>query len=164
VQPPEPGSPEARAEELYKQALEIADEQDPKRLDLLVSAVELDPNSVKYRYSLARAYYYNKDFERSVEQCQKILEIDPRHTNALTIMGSSYFFMREYEKAIDAHEQALKVNPKNYYAQYNLAFAWEFINTDRAIAEWQRYIDMAENEPGQEQYVEQAKANLKKLQ
>lgn len=139
-------------------------EEDPERLQLLESAVELDPKNVKYRYSLARAYYYRKEFQKSVDQCEAIMKLDPRHTNALTIMGSGYFFLQLYDKAIDAQEEALRINPKNYYAQFNLAFAYEFIDTDRAIAEWKKYIKMAENEEGQADYIEQARAHLKRLE
>jgi len=152
-----------RAKELYAQARKFG-EKEPEGLKLLTSAVALDPENVHYRYRLARAYYYNKDYENAVAQCAEVLKREPRHTNALTVMGSAYFFNGDFEKAVEAQEQALKVDPGNFYAQFNLAYACWQVDKERARVEWQNYIRMAADEPSQKSYVERAKQYLKQLE
>lgn len=153
-----------RAKELFSKAEDLP-ENDPKRLELLRAAVELDPDSVRYRYHLARAYYYNQQYENVVKECGEILKRDPRHADALTVMGSAYLLLDQYQKAIDAHEAALKIDPTNIYAQFNLAFAcWQANDKERARREWQKYIDMAGDNPSQKKFVEIAKQYLKQLQ
>ncbi|MBM3334903.1 hypothetical protein FJY63_09600, partial [Candidatus Sumerlaeota bacterium] len=65
---------------------------------------------------------------------------------------------------IEAYEQALVIEPTNLYAQFNLAAACEYVDKARARAEWQKYIELAENEPGQKDYVEKARNSLKALE
>jgi cytochrome c-type biogenesis protein CcmH/NrfG len=152
-----------RAKELYAQAMK-AGETSPEGLRLLVSVVELDPENVRYRYRLARAYFFNKDWKNTVAQCGEVLKRDPRHTDALTVMGSAYFFMEDYRKAIEAQEEALKIDPRNYYAQFNLAYAYMYVDKARARTELQKYIDMAGSEMSQKSYVERARQYLKQLE
>jgi len=152
-----------RAKELYAQAKEVG-EGGPEGLKLLTSCVELDPENVHYRYRLARAYFFNKDYKNTVAQCAEIIKRDPRHSDALTVMGSAYFYMEDYQKAIEAHEEALKINPRNYYAQFNLAYTYMYVNKARARMELQKYIDMAASEPSQMEFVKRAKQYLKNLE
>ena len=147
---------------LYAKALGFG-EQEPERLNLLISAVALDPESIPYRYGLARAYYYKEDYENTVAQCAEVIKRDPGHTRALTVMGSAYFFSGDFHKAIAAQEAALKVDPGNFYAQFNLACACGQVDKERARIEWQKYIRMADDEPSQERYVEWAERYLKQL-
>jgi tetratricopeptide (TPR) repeat protein len=152
-----------RAKDLFEQAEKFS-EHEPERMRILTSVVELDPENTRYRYALARSYYYNKDYEKAVEQCAQLLARDARSSGALTIMGSAYFYMGKYREAIETNERALEVDPQNYYAQFNLAFACWQIDKNRARREWQKYIDMAADEPSQKGYVERAKHYLKQLE
>jgi len=155
--------PIMRAKELFAQALKVG-EREPEGLKLLVSVVELDPENIQYRYRLARAHFYNKDYKNAVSQCAEILKRDPRHTDALTFLGSAHFYMGDYAKAIEAHEAVLKINPRSFSAQFNLACACMHVDKTRARTELQKYLDMAAGEPSQEEYVKLAKQYLNKME
>jgi len=152
-----------RARDLHAQAVKLGESR-PEGLKLLVSAVELDPENVSYRYALARAYYYNKDFKNAVTQCSEVLKRDPRHPDALTVMGSAYFYLEDYPKAIEAQEQALKINPRNLYAQFNLAHVCMQVDKNRARTEFQKFIELAGNDSSQRENVKNAKDCLKALE
>ncbi|MCX8036490.1 MAG: tetratricopeptide repeat protein [Candidatus Sumerlaeia bacterium] len=152
-----------RAKELYSQARKIGEDK-PEGLKLLISVVELDPENISYRYELARAYYFNKDLKSAVAQCAEVLKRDPRHADALTVMGSAYFYLEDYQKAIEAQEEALKIKPNNFYAQFNLAHVCMYVDKARARAEFQKFIEMAENEPSQKENVKRARECLKGLE
>ncbi|NIN94497.1 MAG: hypothetical protein GTO49_05890, partial [Anaerolineae bacterium] len=51
-----------------------------------IRAVELDPLSLFYRASLAEFYYSARQYDRALEEAQKVLDMDPDYDRARVVM------------------------------------------------------------------------------
>lgn len=79
------------------QAMSIVQETDPHRL-------------VAVHAHRAQAYYFAREFERAIEECQKALQLDPNHFMLHYIMGRAYRRLNASDKAI-AHFKAAQKSP-----------------------------------------------------
>jgi tetratricopeptide (TPR) repeat protein len=65
----------------------IVQQTDPRRL-------------VAVHATRAQAYYFGREFNRAVEECEKALELDPDHFMLHFILGRAYMRLGDYAKAI----------------------------------------------------------------
>ncbi len=63
-------------------------------------AVELEPLSVMYNFSLAAEYFNARQYDQAIQQCNRVLEIDPASSDAIKLIGYSYEAMRNYPAAM----------------------------------------------------------------
>jgi len=84
---------EALAE--IERTMSIVQETDPHRL-------------VAVHATRAQAYYFNRQFQRAVDECEKALELDPSHFMLHYILGRAYRRMGEGAKAIAQLKTATK--------------------------------------------------------
>lgn len=90
------------------------------------NAVDESPLNYKANYNLGNASFKLKDFEKAVEQYEKIAEMAPSaNDKAWTYhnLGNAYFATQKLEDAIEAYKKALRLNPKDEETRYNLAYA-----------------------------------------
>ena len=73
-------------------------------------AHELDPLSLIIGTGLGWAYYYARDYDRAIEQCQKVVEMDPRFVPARLFLGQAYQEQALHEEAITELRQALELS------------------------------------------------------
>lgn len=69
---------------------------------------ELDESKisdVKTRLEYARVLSYQKKYDESLIQYQKILKENPQHLEARAEIAKIYFYKKEYEKAVEALNQ-----------------------------------------------------------
>lgn len=72
----------------------------------MIIVQETDPHRmVAVHATRAQAYYFGREFERAVEECEKALKLDAKHFMLHYIMGRSYMRLGQTEKAI-AHLKA----------------------------------------------------------
>ena len=80
-------------------------------------AVELDPLSLVYNFSLSETLYDARDYDRSLEQASRVLDIDPRYSRAIEQIGYVHEVKGDYKLAIEqwikneqvlGHEQRAK--------------------------------------------------------
>jgi TolB-like protein/Tfp pilus assembly protein PilF len=84
---------EALAE--IERTMSIVQETDPRRL-------------VAVHATRAQAYYFSRDFQRAVDECEKALELDPSHFMLHYILGRAYRRLGEGAKAIAQLKTATK--------------------------------------------------------
>ena len=84
---------EALAE--IERTMVIAQETDPRRL-------------VAVHATRAQAYYFKRDFQRAVNECEKALQLDPRHFMLHYILGRAYRRLGDSSKAIAQLKAATK--------------------------------------------------------
>ena len=63
-------------------------------------AVELDPLSLLYNDMLGEMYYFNRDYNRAIEQENKTLGIDPKYPRPVFMIAYAYEQMGDYKKAM----------------------------------------------------------------
>src|SRR5215813_4542144 len=62
---------------------------------------ETDPHRlVAVHATRAFAYYFEREFQRAVEECEKALQMDPQHFMLRFVLGRAYMRLGEYAKAI----------------------------------------------------------------
>lgn len=154
-----------KALEFYEEALKI----EPDNQELLIKiakaredighniialgyyekAQKISPDTFIYWYSLGEAYYYNDQYEKSIDAYLKALNMDEVRLSEQQIsidkiwvsLGLSYSMHENPDKAIEAFEAALKINPENSNAYSNLGDIYdEKEEYDKAIDFYQKTL------------------------
>ena len=80
-----------------------------KAVDMMQTAVTLDPHSQVLNNQLANMYRFSGQFERAVEQRKKTLELAPGFVLALSDLAEDYLCMSMYPEAIASVEKAMSL-------------------------------------------------------
>ena len=80
-----------------------------KAIDMMQTAVTLDPHSQVLNNQLAYMYRFSGQFERAVEQREKTLELAPGFVIALADLAEDYLSMSMYPEAIASVEKAMSL-------------------------------------------------------
>jgi len=129
ARPPTPRS----AFENYVRALLSQDLQ--KRIDLLQTAIRLNPQYGPALYQLGRAYQLQRDFAMSNQWLQKLPQASPDHLQALFLIGLNDIYLSDYAGAIAAFQQL----PQTYDVLLNLGTAFSRKgDLASAISTWRR--------------------------
>jgi len=80
------------------------------------------------------------------------------------VWGDAALAAGEYDQAIAFYKTAIENDPTLYGAYFNLALAYEYVDEEKALAAWDQYLEVAADEPGQREWLEEAKAHRAHLQ
>jgi tetratricopeptide (TPR) repeat protein/glycosyltransferase involved in cell wall biosynthesis len=114
-------------------------------------ALEIDPNLGETASNLGSALAEAGDKEGAIAQYQRALSLNPNCAEALVNLGLLREEQGDVAEACSLYEQAIAVNPDCAVAYLNLGIALEErgketgANYDRAIANYQRAIDLDPN-------------------
>jgi tetratricopeptide (TPR) repeat protein len=127
-------------------------------------ALALDQLNTKVYYSLGKIYYAEKGlYYEAVTAYRKAIELDPYFVEARMGLGEVYEEKGLYQDAIGEYRKVIEVEPRHTGAQYNMALAYEKVDVNEAIAQWERYVALASQVPGEKEWVDVARQHLKKL-
>jgi TolB-like protein/class 3 adenylate cyclase/Flp pilus assembly protein TadD len=117
-------------------------------LPLMLHAEELDPLSASVSTGVGRIYHFSRQFEKAIEQYNKILEIDPDYTEAVFARGLSYMLSKRYDMAIRELNNAVKLsNGRNIIiASLGQAYAASG-NKKAAINILHNFLDQQNSDP-----------------
>ncbi|HSE98470.1 MAG TPA: tetratricopeptide repeat protein, partial [Blastocatellia bacterium] len=76
-------------------------------------AQEIDPLSLPINSSMAAAFYYSRQYDRSIEQCQRVLEMDTHFYWAHVGLARAYEQTGLFDDAITESEKALEISQEN---------------------------------------------------
>lgn len=96
----------ATAHHWYAEYL-VAMEQPELCIEEFRRAHELDPLSLIIGAGIGWAFYYARDYDSAVQQCQKVVEMDDGFIPARLFLGQAYQQKAMYEEAIAEFRQAL---------------------------------------------------------
>jgi tetratricopeptide (TPR) repeat protein len=114
--------------------------------------------------SLGKIYYAEKGlYYESVNAYKKAIELDPRSIEARMGLGEVYEDKGLYKEAIEEYRKVVEIEPSHAEAMYNLALVYEKVDPREAIAQWERYINLASQLPAQKDWVDVARQHLRKL-
>jgi tetratricopeptide (TPR) repeat protein len=82
-------------------------------------AIELNPESAVYYFSMASALNDIDSFIESLEYIDKCIEIEPSRLEAYIVKSYSHFKLDEYMKCIEQCDIALELDPNNLAAMQN---------------------------------------------
>ena len=85
---------------------------------------QTDPHRlVAVHATRAQAYYFGREFQRAIEECEKALELDPEHFMLHFILGRAYMRMGNHVRAIAQLKLAKTVDFPLMGAALGLAYA-----------------------------------------
>jgi tetratricopeptide (TPR) repeat protein len=73
------------------------------------------------------------------------------------VWGDAALAAGDYEQAVAFYRTAIDKDPTLWSAYFNLALAYEYVDEDRALASWDRYIEVAADEPSQREWLARAR-------
>jgi len=127
-------------------------------------ALAMEPENARVHYGLGKIYYNEKGlYHEAVAEYQKAAALDPRLLEVQLSLGELYDEKGLYPDAVARYEYVLGIDPKHPGAIYGLAQAYEHIDPQKAMAQWERYIELASTLPTEKDWVEIARKHLEKL-
>lgn len=128
-------------------------------------ALAIEPANPHVYVGLGKIYYNEKQlYHESVAAYQKAIALDPKLLDAHMSLGELYEEKGLYDEAIARYTHVLSLEPRHPGATYGLALAYEKVDVTKAIAQWERYIELASSLPSEKEWVDIAKKHLEKLQ
>jgi tetratricopeptide (TPR) repeat protein len=109
--------------------------------------VSQDPKNYQAWVQLGNDYFDTEQPQKAVNAYAKALEIDSKSQNTpnvLTDQGVMYRKLGLFDKALENFEKASKMDPKHLQSVFNtgVVYANDLKQNDKAIAAWQRYIEL----------------------
>lgn len=95
-----------RAEKMFKQAI-----------GFYQRTLKVNPTNTAVRTDMSNAYYYTKQFDKSVEELNLALQADTSFTPAWYNLGYRHFEKENYSEAIKAWERFLALEPQGETAE-----------------------------------------------
>lgn len=130
----------AKAESLFKKALELDDQdattnfdlgmfyknqrQTKKALEYLKKASELSLNDDFVWFMLGHAYQNLGMSELAIETYEIAVEVNPRNDSVWNNLGLEYVKRQDYKKAIECYKRAIQIDDKSRTVWHNLKFAY----------------------------------------
>jgi TolB-like protein/Tfp pilus assembly protein PilF len=106
-------------------------------------ALELDPLDLLINLHLAWHYYFAREYESAVEQCQRTLEMDPNFTRAQLFLGLAYEQMGMFDVAIASFRTAIAASGGGL--DYKAALGHALANSGR-LTETRQILRQLQNE------------------
>lgn len=79
------------------------------------------------------------------------------------VWGDAALASGEYDQAIAFYKTAIDKDPTLCSAYFNLALAYEYVDDEKALAAWEKYLEVAAAEPSQQEWVAQARDHRGRL-
>ena len=114
--------------------------------------------------SLGKIYFAEKGlYYESVNAYKKAIDLDPQSVEARMGLGEVFEDKGLYKEAADEYRKVIELDAKHTGAMYNLAIVYEKTDPREAIAQWERYIALASQQPTEKDWVDVARQHLRKL-
>jgi len=93
-----------------------------------MKAVQLKPELSFARLSAAAAYRQNKEFDKAIAECNKVLESNAESSDAYASLGKIDLKRHEYKSALEYAKKAYEYDNSNIGTMETLALAYHFNN------------------------------------
>jgi len=128
-------------------------------------ALHLEPENARVHFGLGKIYYNEKQlYHEAVAEYEQAIKLDPKFIEAHLNLADLYQEKGLYQDAIGRYSQVLSFDARHPGATYGLAMAYEKVDPKKAIAQWEKYIELASTLPSEKEWVDIAKKHLNKLQ
>ena len=127
-------------------------------------ALVYNPVNPRVHMSLGKIYYGEKGlYYEAVNAYKKAIELDPHSVDARMGLGEVYEEKGLYKEATEEYRRVIEIDGKHTGAMYNLALVYEKVDPKAAIAQWERYIELAAPLATEKDWVDVARQHLRKL-
>jgi superkiller protein 3 len=127
-------------------------------------ALVYNPVNPRVHMSLGKIYYGEKGlYYEAVTAYKRAIDLDARSVDARMGLGEVYEEKGLYKEAIEEYRRVIEIDAKHTGAMYNLALVYEKVDPKAAIAQWERYIEVASPLATEKDWVDVARQHLRKL-
>lgn len=114
-------------------------------------------------HKLGLSWAAKGQLENAKTEILQSLSIRPNIPEVLNNLGTVHIKLGDKTAALGVFERAVTLRPNYAVARYNLAEASEKTNPKRAVAEYETYLALAEDNPEEETRAAQARERIKRL-
>jgi len=133
-------------------------------IDKYIKSAGLDPENGDAIFNVGACYVELNDEESALQYFKATLDIDPDHSGAHYNIARLFHLRKDFDTAVLEYRRALIREPYATDILYNLAMAQSGKgDIDDAIDSWNRYLDLAETDPNEAEWYEEAKAQRDSL-
>lgn len=93
----------------------------PEALDEMIIAQALDPVSLIIARDVAVAYYYKREFDAALDQCDHTIELNPHFAPAYWTLGLIQEQMGDFDESSAAFQRAIQLTPNSPRMRAGLA-------------------------------------------
>jgi tetratricopeptide (TPR) repeat protein len=127
----------------FEFGLEQDGSYDPQQLALNTArrAVEIEPDSSRTHFALARAYLFNGELENSYAASERALSLNPNENYSLGTLGLWMAFSGKWEQGLALTEKAIALNPTAHPKWWHWGWAKNHFRKgeyEKALAAFQR--------------------------
>jgi tetratricopeptide (TPR) repeat protein len=133
-------------------------------LEYLQRAADLNPDYADVHVEMARIYRAMGKNARALDELVKASEKGYGDKADLAFQfGMAYKELGLYETAADYFSDAVREDNGFLEAHYRLAEVYENFDEVRALKQWERYLTLADGQPGEKHSVKEAKSRIEEL-
>lgn len=102
-------------------------------------------------------FYKNNEYEKAIEEFQKIIIMYPSYKEAHSILGNAYFRSKQYEEAEIEYNKVKEIDPTDITAYENMGVIFANRgNYKGAVGEWQKVMELNPNRSDIEDKIKKA--------
>lgn len=116
---------------LQKGARYIKQEQYAEAVNLLTEVIHTAPEFAEGYNQRAIAYFMLEEWERSIDDCKKVVALNPVHFGAYAGMGQCHLRLGNLRDALKAFQQALEIHPSLYGVAHAILQIQEALQAQR---------------------------------
>jgi serine/threonine protein kinase len=146
----------------YSSEVEYARQQ-LRELEDCDEATRLNPSDPTIYYNRGLAYYNLGQYEHAIKECDEAIQINHDYAYAYWVRGLAYYNLGQYERAIRDYNEAIRLNPNDAPIYSNLALALEYTNTRKALDAWEKYLQVAKDNPAEKDRIMMAHQRIEYL-
>jgi tetratricopeptide (TPR) repeat protein len=91
---------------------------------ILNSLASDSPDNANLYFYLGQLYYARRDYNKAIEQFNKVLTLQPQNTEMMYFLGALYVEIERGDKAIETFKNALKIDPDHDGVLNSLGFIY----------------------------------------
>jgi cytochrome c-type biogenesis protein CcmH/NrfG len=127
-----------------------------KQAEPLLQQLGKEPNNTEMLAKIGNIYYDTQQFPVAIDYYQRALKLKPADASIRTDMATAYWYTGNADLAISEFNRALADEPNKPNALFNLGVVqWQGkMDSDEALATWQRLLETNPNYEGKAKVVE----------
>ena len=137
----------------------------PGAIDDYTQSLKINPNDALAYYNRGGVRKDLGDKPGAIDDYNQAIKINPNYDKAYYNRGIVRYDLGDKQAAIADYNQAIKINPNHAYAYHRRGLIYGDLGDKfQAISDFQQAVKLYQQQGGNEQYLNTAQDNLRKLQ
>jgi tetratricopeptide (TPR) repeat protein len=138
-----------KALQLGKEGIKLVDNGKlDEGIELFEKAAKLDPDNIIYPYEVAYAYCLKKDYNKSIEICEKLKNRADVLDEVFRLLGNCYDYTGNPSKALEVYDEGIKLFPASGKLYHEKGICYTGLkNFDEAVNTFEKGVSAEPNYP-----------------